>query len=341
MNTSKPIVLDAIYINTGGGLELLKYLVSKLIDRRVKFVLLKDSRSPVLERQAQIYEVVTLAPSLLARHNFYRQNRKRFKKVLCFGNLPPTLRMPVPVYTYFHNVNLLKIPIDYSFAIRFKSYIKRRIIKRLSKYTSCWFVQTDYTKRLVLDYLALKGQEVLLYPFFNLSNLSHNLNRVESKFREDYVFISLYTGAKGHEYLVEAWVKLASKGVRKKLHLTVDDPEFSRVIEQAVSNGANIENHGQVSFAKVMELYNKAKAIVYPSLNESLGLGIVEAIAAGCDVIGCNMPYLYSVCEPSITFEPRDSDSIVRAVMEYERGSHKKSAVKVHDTINDLIEIIS
>jgi len=52
-----------------------------------------------------------------------------------------------------------------------------------------------------------------------------------------------------------------------------------------------IINHGSLEKSNIQKLYNCSKATIYPSLNESFGLGIIEALTAGCDVIGLSMVY--------------------------------------------------
>ena len=96
-----------------------------------------------------------------------------------------------------------------------------------------------------------------------------------------------------------------------------------------------------MSFKQVIELYGMSKAIVYPSHNESLGLGIVEALVAGCDVIGANLPYIHSICHPSVVFDPYNPESIADAIEEYEKEENHKSVLTIYNHIDELIELLS
>lgn len=51
---------------------------------------------------------------------------------------------------------------------------------------------------------------------------------------------------------------------------------------------------------KLNILYNKAKALVYPSSYEGFGIPILEAMQAGCPVIGLNIPTNIEIAEKSI-----------------------------------------
>lgn len=334
---NKPILIDALHITMGGGLMILNHLVNTLVNQNINFVLLKDKRCPTLIAESKVVQIAILPSDNKTRHDYYTSHLNDFSSILCFGNIPPTCKIPAPVFTYIHNVNLLKIPSDYSLKIKTLSYLKRLFIKHYAANTDVWIVQTANTAKLVRKTLAKGNQPILEYPFYHIPA---DINRTPEKIRHDYIFVGDYTNAKGHDYLVNAWVQLSKRGMYATLHLTVTDPDFSLTIERAKKRGAKIINHGYIPFNKVIELYNRCKATVYPSLNESLGLGIIEAAEAGCDVIGCDLPYIHSVCSPSETFKPRNTSAIVEAVLRYERSVHQKTVLKIHDKVKPFIELL-
>lgn len=333
----KPILVDAIYIKMGGALMILNHLIDNLVARNVSFVLLKDNRCPKLRSEDNIEHIVVKPTGEFERIKYYIANRNSFSTVICLGNVPPAIRMPVKVHTYIHNVSLLKIPKDYPVKWKVLGYMKRMFIRLLSHNSDSWIVQTDNTLNLVKEYLPLKNKDLKIFPFYHIPS---NIRPSDEIQRDDYVFIGEYTHAKGHEYLIEAWSKLADKGFCKTLHLTVTEPKICVLIKNAQANGASIINHGRIPFEEVVGIYHHSSAIVYPSLNESLGLGIIEAAEAGCDVIGCDLPYLHSVCCPSETFKPCDSDSIVEAILKYESGNSSFTKIKVKDKVDAFIDYL-
>lgn len=334
----KPILIDALHICMGGGLMILNHLVNNLVRRGVNFVLLKDNRCPTLQEENKVNRIVVLKSSFGERLRYYNNHRNDFKSVLCFGNIPPYVRLDVPVHTYMHNVSLLKIPKDYSIKRKISSYLKRAILLHYAKNTSDWIVQTSNTANLVNSILKKVNQEVLEYPFYYIPK--ELVEKSDSK-RADYVFVGDYTNAKGHEYLVEAWIKLHRMGINPTLHLTVSDPVFCRWIEAAQTEGTKIINHNLIPFNDVIKLYQQSKATVYPSLNESLGLGIIEAMVAGCDVIGCDLPYMHSVCRPSCTFAPCNSQQIVDAIIKYETGGCPATTPLIRDKVTEFITFLT
>ena len=332
-------LIDSLYINNSGGLRLLEYLIVELKRRAVTFYLLADSRCAGKLDECEHVEYMNA--SMRKRKRFYLQHINDFTSVLCFGNIPAPVKMEVPVYTYFHNINLLTLAEAHNISVKMKSWLKREVFKFYKKNTDYWLVQTSNTANELIKHLNETHDRVMIMPFYELSDKLRELSSVEHG--DDYVYVSNYTGAKGHEELLEAWRLLLKRGLDKTLHLTVPNEAhtFADSIAQAQKEGVNVINHGFVPFEEVLELYKKSKAIVYPSHNESLGLGIVEAITAGCDVIGSNLPFIHSICKPSVTFNPYFAESIADAIMEYEKHTTQKSSIHINNMINEVIDLLT
>lgn len=334
MNKNKVLLIDALYINAGGGLNLLEYLIESLIDRKIDFCLLQDNRCGKLKNNDKISTVYRLNASLLNRYVFYRKHRNEFLAVLCFANIPSPIKLSCPVYTYVHNANLLKIPKELSLSRKILTCCKRLVIRALASNTDFWVVQTENMFNLLRRFFQ-NSENIYILPFYKSMPFIEN----ESK-RNDYILVGNYTGTRGHEELIEAWRVLYNKGITPKLHLTVDNPLFNSKIEEAKNLGLTIINHGLIPFAEISELYHKCKATVYPSINESLGLGLIEAMESGCDVIAPDLPYVWSVCHPSELFDIHDIDSMVDAVIRYESGTSKKSILTIENKIEELIDLL-
>lgn len=333
------ILLDALYINNSGGLHLLKYLVSHLQRKEVVFYLLADARCIGMFDRCKHVHYMTA--SLLERKKIYNAKGCSFSSVLCFGNIPAPIKMSVPVYTYFHNINLLTLAESHSLRKRVKAWLKREVFRHYKKNTDYWLVQTSNTANELIKHLDEKPDRVKLMPFYELSDDLLELKNI--KHGEDYVYISNYTGAKGHEELLEAWRILHKRGIDKTLHLTVPNNvhPFVDCIKKAQQEGVKVVNHGFVPFDKVLELYQQSKAIVYPSHNESLGLGIIEAVTAGCDVIGSDLPFIHSICKPSMVFNPYSAESIADAIMKYEGETTTRSSLLINNKIDELIGLLT
>ena len=332
------ILLDALYINESGGLRLLEYLVNELLARDLSFHLIADNRCKgVFDTLPSIeYKVA----SLRNRKAIYNCNLSNYTTVLCFGNIPPLVKLDIPVYTYFHNINLLTLAEAHSAKVKIVSWLKREVFRHYKKNTDCWLVQTSNTAKELVSHLGESPERVKLMPFYELPDGVSEI--AIQPHGEDYVFVAVDVPGKSHNELLEAWCILHKKGVDKTLHLTVQDGSpLVEKIKEAQNEGVKIINHGVIPFSEVFSLYKQSKAIIYPSHNESLGLGIVEAITAGCDVIGSDLPFLHSICKPSCVFNPYSAESIAEAVLTYENGNTKKSELTIYNHIDELVELLS
>lgn len=339
MADSSRLLIDSLYINNSGGLRLLEYLVKELVKRSITFHLLADSRCQGVFDDLPSVEY--LHASLAGRAKWYQRDLDSFTSVLCFGNIPAPRKLKSPVYTYFHNINLLTLAEAHSIKEKIVAGLKREVFRHYKKNTDFWLVQTENTATELTKHLREKKDKVLLMPFFELSDSLKELHATTHG--DDYAYIANCTGAKGHDELLEAWKLLHRKDIDYTLHLTIGEEfkDFVGKIEQAQTEGVKIINHGFVPFEEVIKIYQSSKVLVYPSHNESLGLGIIEAISAGCDILGADLPYTHAICAPSLLFDPYSPESIADAVIDYENGKTKKTELLVYNHIDELIDLLT
>lgn len=338
----KPILIDSLYVNSGGGLSILRYIVRSAAEIGIDFVLIRDNRCPKLDGEEKARNVVVMAPSMKVRHQYYKAHKDEFRTVFCFGNIPPSIKMPCNVHTYFHNLSVLYPPRTYSCKRKFLFFLKRTLINFLTKNTDSWVVQTSNTENLLRKSFGERGKTFHQLPVYTIPKTFLNINCSD---RKEYLFIGDYTYSKGHDILLEAWKKLHKMGHDYVLNLTINrrpaTEAFYMKMEDAIADGVSIVNHGVIPFEKVVELYGRSKAVIYPSQLESLGLGIVEGLHAGCDIIASDLPFTHSICKPSEVFDALNPDSIVEAVLRYEKGQSEKSVLTIHDCITELVKLIS
>lgn len=331
------LLVDALYINNSGGLELLKVLIDSFSRSNINVFYLLDIR--VQDKISRIFPCTFVKASLLNRYLFYAKNQHRFHKIFCFGNIPPPIRTDALVYTYFHNINLLKIPHSTSLLQYCFSFFKQQFICSNKNNTNYWIVQTANTKEELKRKFKESEEKILIYPFWK-DEFSNNENSNIQK--TDYVYIANYTPEKQHLLLIRAWRKLHALGYNLFLHLTLTN--CSHLIKEelllAQKEGVNIINHGTINKEQVISLYECSKATVYTSLNESFGLGIIEALLFRCDVIAPNLPYIHTVCTPSSVFSTFNIDDIVNAIIAYEKGMCMPSSIKISNELKHLIYLL-
>ena len=102
--------------------------------------------------------------------------------------------------------------------------------------------------------------------------------------------------------------------------------------------GANLN---KIEGTELEYIYQKSKFVIFPSLSESFGLGLVEAIEFNCIIIGANLPYTFEVCTPSLSFNPYDIESIEESFHKAMNSDYNNTIPKVSNKIKDILKILN
>lgn len=334
------LLIDAMYINNSGGKILLDYLLQELekSDKKVFYMLDKRVENTVQYLQGSTNEVVFLEGSLLKRQQFYLKYKDRFSSVLCFGDLPPNIRLKAKVFTYFHQQLYIKVPKDTPLVHKFMFFLKRTVLRMLFKNTDYWILQTDVIRKNFQNKYRCKNESLLILPYYPEIKKVENVKREKNTF----VFISNAPPHKNHQRLINAFCSFYDQNKVGKLTVTVNDdfPELCAEIANKVAKGYPIENIGFVERDSLGKVYQSSEFLIFPSLAESFGLGLVEAIENGCKIIGADLPYMYAVCKPSLSFDPLNEKSIENAFTLAVNSETEKSESLVQNNIKELLEIL-
>jgi glycosyltransferase involved in cell wall biosynthesis len=303
------ILIDAAYINAGGGKVLLQELLLSL--RGVEGVcLLRDIRVEDVDTMG--FQVYDIPANERARTKFYRKYGQHLTRVLCFGNVPPPIRLDADVAVYFHNMLLCQTVPEVGWVRRIMAALKMTYIRLNSCNADRFLVQSE----AVLEALAPRlpaGTRIEVMAFYTpQSAIEASTSSMMSRWGK-FAYVSNAYPHKNHRNLIQAWALLARRGLFPELHLTISGhyPEIYARIEEARAVGAKIINHG---FTEPARLYQQCGYQIFPSLLESFGLGLVEAAESGCAIIAADLPYVYQVVKPTHTFDPHSPESICEVV---------------------------
>jgi glycosyltransferase involved in cell wall biosynthesis len=333
------VFVDALYINISGGKVLLDYIIEEFNRSEIDVFYLFDSRIKGKHPAVKDNNFEYLDASLLARHRFYKKNISRYSRVLCFGNLPPSIKLPSTVYTYFHQPLFIDIRKEIPFIQKFKLRIKTFIISRLVSNTDYWLVQSDFMKNSLEKKFGLESELniVKIVPFY--PPILQKKNHFERK--KQLVYISNGETHKNHVRLLEAFTQFYDNYQGYELHLTVEKKFESlyKTISGLREKGYSIVNHEYLDRERLGQLYRSSEFLIYPSLAESFGLGILEALESGCKVIGADLPYMHAVCIPSLLFNPESVPDIILSLNKIISGDIKPSKQLVFNEIEELVNI--
>ena len=334
------LLFDAVYINNGGGKVLLDYLIACLGGTEGKVVFLLDERVKGNHPPINGKEVIYIKGSLVQRIKFYRRHGHRFNKVLCFGNLAPHIKLKAKVFVYFHQFLFLKLPDDISLYHKIIFKVKRFIFYRFTFNANNWLVQSANIKNeLVHQFSWIKQKQVFVMPFYPPLSYKGTVNRKQDSF----VYISSGAEHKNHHNLLAAFKIFYDLNGCGELHLTVGDnfTSLNEAISLLKESGYPVINHGNVPREDLGFHYHNSKFLVYPSLAESFGLGIIEAIENGCIVVGADLPYLHAVCETPFIFDPSSATSIAAAMQLAFESENAVTKSLVKDHVGDIINLLN
>ena len=87
------------------------------------------------------------------------------------------------------------------------------------------------------------------------------------------------------------------------------------VVAERLPLPAGVESRGHVTIDQLVELYQRASALVYPSLYEGFGIPCLEAMACGCPVACSRAASLPEICGNSaVYFEPHSVEDMARGI---------------------------
>lgn len=316
------------------------YLIYELekTDKKIIYLLDERVRGKIQSIKSE-NEVIYRKAKLMERNKFYIKHRNTFRTVLCMSNLPPSIHLKATVYTYFHNPHFLQTAEGFSLVDNILFYLKRMVVNHYKNNTDFWMVQTNLIGEKLSKKYNLNARRILELPFYEPINPE---SRSIEKIKGQYIYVSLGLPYKNHKRLIEAFCEFYDKFKFGKLIVTLPNEyhEVLSVIQQKTQSGYPIENVGYVDRKKVQQLLLESEYHIYPSLTESLGLGILESIDCGCKVIGADLPYMHEVCEPSVVFDPFNVEAIAGALKQSVEKDLPLSKSKVKNQIKELLSLL-
>ena len=314
------LIVHAPNVHVGGGRELLATLMEAMDGRRDYLALVDNRFSTQSPPSGTVMRVRPTLRERLAAEWRLRSLAKPGSRVLCFGNLPPLLRLRGRVYLYLQNRYLLgDEPLaEWPRRARLRLRIERIWLRWALKNADVIIVQTTTMQSLVWKKF---GREAVVAPFLPSEMGAGAKAAAPASGAPVFLYVASGDPHKNHLRLVEAWRILADEGLRPTLWLTLDPsrdgPLIDRIEGMAREYALDIQNRRRVSHDELSALYAGATALIYPSTLESYGLPLLEARAAGLPLITAELDYVRDVVDPDETFDPGSPRSMARAVKRF------------------------
>lgn len=310
------LFIHAPNIHQGGGAVLLKNLLE--CSSTLPLVAQLDERLHISFQSGNVQLLrvrCTIWSRLRAEWNLRKLNPK--DKLICLGNLPPLFGSYAEVFVFIQNRLLVEDSLleQYPWRIRFRLRLERWWLRLRGTNRIQFIVQTQSMAQLVLDTLGSSAWILPFGPTMPQADMKKNAHTV------DFVYVASGEPHKNHRKLVEAWCILRKNGIRPSLVLTISKENEHQLAEwikaQSEQHDLHIELWGRQDRRQIQSLYLHSRCQIYPSLLESYGLPLVEAVSCGIPVIASERDFVRDVCTPIQTFDPESAVSISRAVMRF------------------------
>ena len=143
------------------------------------------------------------------------------------------------------------------------------------------------------------------------------------------LFVSSLWAYKNCDGLLRAWALARNELPGRQLAIVGAgrDEKYLAELNALVAElgiGADVVFVGGVSLEETVNFYRAADVFVYPSLNETFGLPILEAMACGCPVVTSNVSAMPETAGgAALLADPRAPESIARAIVDAAQPGHR------------------
>jgi len=185
----------------------------------------------------------------------------------------------------------------------FYHYLYPLYVRYLYTKSTKFIVQTDYIRQcFVRHFKSVCAEQV--YSFFPDVEEIDTDKIVTYPFEQGKVHFFFPASAifyKEHSTIVEALALLKQNNQKLaeqiQIHFTINKENRPDLWKQIEKYGMESQYvfHGQQSHIVVLQMYKASRALLFPSVIETLGLPMLEAAAFGLPVLVCDLPYAHDV----------------------------------------------
>lgn len=341
------VAIDAVGIRGHGGAavlcELLHWLPNVRPDWRWHVFLfrrnLREFDDPLISDRVT-FEYVKYGDSGAARLEWVNSKlQKRVREIgadLIFSVANIGARRPaVPQVVMVHQLNAFfnDSIAKGAFLKRLRMLFLRWQILSGAKASNVTIVQTEGMSHRMQQFEPSLAGRIQVIPSGYRTIAAHPQIRKEARetilslSRPRLIYVSHPSEHKNHLNLLRSLHFIIKVRPSVKLLLTLEGNQFknnryaSFIAEiRKTAIALDVENNltmiGILNPDEVYYALSNCDVMVYPSLAESFGLGLVEAMAAGCPIAASDLSYAHNVAgDAAVYFNPRDPESIARTCL--------------------------
>ena len=347
-------IFNCISIHSGGGISYLSMMHSE-IDKKGNLILIdyraKNDLKPFLKaetkfiRKSIFRNLIVLNErikySILFRSYLKNKNKEEFFCEYYLNGIPPLFRFSIitnKVFVLLQNRNLFSYLNYFDGNLYFKSsfviyhILHKILINLFMRNSDNLLVQTNVMKKIILE--ARPKNKIFVEDFYwkNITNTFYRnylrqdntnknnflLSKIKNIAQINTIFFypASFNPHKNHKILFSSFENLSKNFSKKfsknfKLMVTID----KKIMPYSLRENKNILFLGNQSFETIFDIYTLVDYLIFPSLNESLGLPLIEAELNNLPIIASDLDYVYEVCNPRITFNPYSEKDICEKII--------------------------
>ena len=262
----------------------------------------------------KLYKVINKLPNAISRTFDTCFPCKRIKNsdvVIVLGDIP--LRVPLPQVVLVHQPHLISPKVDPHVYTSVRHRFMRFLFARNIRYLGHIVVQTAMmAEALQQSYPSLKGRVHTMYQpaptWFNCEKIAASRVKPLKTCKLRLFYPAAYYPHKNHKIIGLVQKESNYNHLVERITLTIRYDECSLI------NSNSISFLGRISASECMNEYARADALFFPSIAESYGLPLVEAMLLGMPVICSDLPYAHDLCgKEAIYFDPEKASSVIEA----------------------------
>ena len=235
---------------------------------------------------------------------------KKYSAMFVLGDLP--LRGFKNQIVFVHQSHLVSPDVNPSGSRNIIFQAMRMFFSFFAKDVLFFIVQSDVMReQLALSYPAIEKKIVVIPlppPHWISRGVPHSYNKLDKG-------LKLFYPAAGYPHKNHALFMSEPDHSPffthiKNLIITLDTAE-----NKLLPISKKIINVGRVTSEQCVQFYSEADALFFPSISESYGLPLVEAMVMGLPVICADLPYAHWMCgDKAVYFDPKSIKSAGMAI---------------------------
>lgn len=198
------------------------------------------------------------------------------------------------------------------------------------------FSISNTVKEDLIEYLGFSEDEVVSIDGADAPDIFHETIEVSEESPRDYRYILLPGGDAPHKNILRAirGFDIFNAQFGDVYRLIITSFYSANNTRRMLELSPNIELSGQISDKELRDLYTHADMVLFPSLDEGLGMPILEAVNYGQKVACSAIPIFKEISSNAFYFfDPYSPEDIARALQESLEDNDVESRKKKYQDI--------